>query len=254
MKRIISYLYFFPVFFLISLPVFSEPQDKNLQQSVGLMAMLYLSKGEVENYQKKIRSMEKRELKRTLKYINENGDNFLHLIVRLEGFEELNEIYNLDALLIQETEFIFESVGATEFIRLLKRKNNRGLSPLEEAVSSKLSQNSKHRETLSKHLSKKAMTFFYGEESPLPVKNRGLAYNALKYAVHSWNWNAQAVFKSVLYGFPFGGMGVGLLAVGESATHTTLGGVLLAAGATLCAHSFKKSYEGKKAKRILSEY
>lgn len=215
-------------------------------------------------------------LRKAFKMRDEEGNNILHGVIGLERSEKFSEKYNVERALIEEAEFIFQSVGPERFIRLLRQKNHQGISPLERVVLSKqLSESKDWREVaspymqqflglqdsedlrealeeLSSHPLTDKMEKLLGEV--IPVQNRGMAYSALKHVVKSHNWSWRAILARLPWGLVPAAAGAGTVAVGNTQTEFYGGSVIILAGAALCARGFKEWYDAMRVRRALTRF
>ncbi|MCZ0932510.1 MAG: hypothetical protein OXJ52_05090 [Oligoflexia bacterium] len=126
---------------------------KNLKAD-AVYLMEALDKGEVEAYEKRRNAINYRDVVRVLKFINNDGDNILHFLVRLERFESLSQDPNLDHFLFKEIQWIFDALHSWQFIGLMTKKNKQGISPAQSAAFSMLeSQEAGWKTNLSKPFS-----------------------------------------------------------------------------------------------------
>ena len=199
-------LWFLSVSFsLISFSVHSEDyyevnqeQEKIILQEEIEYLMEALKRGDVAAYHKRRLKRSKRDMKRIFELVNKDGDNIIHVLVRLEQFEDVKG-YKLDLLLIGEMKYI-RSLGAWQFIRLLTEKNKQGISPVQEAAVSKQMSESvdNWRSKLSAHLSDAVISKLLNGSVSIPSQNRGLAYQAVEVAVGSYKWWRTALDALVL--------------------------------------------------------
>ena len=99
--------------------------------------------------QKKI----KKAMKKAFKSTRGDGDNILHFIVRLGDSEAFKQIGDFEVL-FPDIELAYDVLGPKLFLKLLKQKNNKNISPALEAV-------------LSGGLAREALEDFLGRYSSL---------------------------------------------------------------------------------------
>ena len=169
-------------------------------------------------------------------------------MVRLERLEDLNQKYNLDRLLIEEAEYM-HGLGAWKFIQLLTKGNNQGLSPLQEAASSKhlFEFSNDQRVVLSNHLSENVLSKLFS--APIPPQNRGLAYKAFEMSVGNYSWPWRTAFDAMIFVVTPAGAALGAYVTGDG---TLIGGIGGAVAVFACAAVFKNSFNLRKAKKLLS--
>lgn len=250
-------LWFFSVFF--SFCAFSAHFDNSIEarhkrkkialQEDAESLMNLLEMGDVDAYREKKDNINYRDIKKIFQHVNDNGDNILHFLVRLERFEDLNQKYNLGDLLIEEAQYVFDVLPAWKFIQFLTQGNNQEVSPLREAASSKyLSEYLDERRTvLSNHLSENVLSKIFS--TPIPFQNRGLAYKALRRAVRSYSWPWRTAFDAMFSVVIPAGTGAIAYGFGDSVT-LGVGAGAVAVGA--CAVIFKRLSNLKKAEKLLS--
>lgn len=146
-----------------------------------------LERGDIEAYHKRGKKIGSKGMRRIFRrFVDGNGDNMLHFIVRLEQLESLRQEQNLNRLLVEETWRSFFTVQPLEFLRLLTKKNRKGNSPIEEASLFAL-RGKVEEDTLSPD--KKAGILRFLSTSPLPP-GEGLAYKAIRIVTGEvvWPW------------------------------------------------------------------
>ena len=223
-------LRFFAVVFIFgSFPVYSSLQGKR-----AVRLMKDLSVGNVEAYRSRKRGIGDDDMKKVFQFVNNNGDSFLHFLVRLERFESLQQVYspNVERVFIEEVMDIYETLPKWKFMKLLTSKNKEGFSPLEEAVISQAA--------LESPRDWKTVT--------IPSQNRGLAYKALQMAVGSYSWPSRAAFDAMILALP--PVGVGIIAY--NAGNDILAEIGVAAAVTACGFVFKRLSDSKRVRRELS--
>ena len=178
-------LSFFP--FVMYSPAGSEKISQNEATAYRLMTLL--SVGNIGGYQRIKQDIDPTDMEEIFTFVTQSGDSILHFIVNLERFADLRERYNLEQVLIKEVQFIFNILGPDQFIRLLRKKNNEGLSPLQEAISS--------TDTSLKSEGSKFFLLPYSSqnmivktlEERIPNQNRGLVYKVFQVVIGSYNWS-----------------------------------------------------------------
>ena len=77
----------------------------------------------------------KKAMKKAFKSTHGNGDNILHLIVRLGDSEAFKQIGDSQAL-FPDIKLVYDVLGPKLFLKLLKQKNNQKVSPAQKALLS----------------------------------------------------------------------------------------------------------------------
>lgn len=242
-------LWLFSVFFsFVSLSVYSRGLPDHLQQDAEFL-MRALEKGNVDAYLEKKGNINHKDIKKIFQFINNNGDNILHFLVRLEQFEGFKG-YNLDQLLIEEIQDVFDVLPSWKFMRFLTQGNNQGISPLSEAASSKYSSEylDERRTVLSNHLSENVLSKIFS--TPIPLQNRGLAYKAFQMVVGSYSWPWRTYADAMVFTGITAAVGGIPAYVFESADMGLGAGGAVALFA--CYVTFKRLSNLRRAQRLLS--
>ena len=180
-------VYSLPAHFDNSVEAHYKRRQISLQEDAKYL-MEALERGDVAAYHKRRLDRSKSDMRKIVELANDDGDNILHALVRLEQFEDVKG-YKLDLLLIGEMKYI-RRLGAWRFIRLLTKKNKQGIAPVQEAAVSKQMSESVDtwRSKLSAHLSDAVVSKLLNGSVSIPSQNRGLAYKAVEVAVGSYKW------------------------------------------------------------------
>ena len=118
-----------------------------ISKSLAFDFVHFLKKGNLEDCRQiidKYEGMDEKRLKRTAKVMRKtfksiahsSGDNILHFVVRLEQSETLKRAED-NLGILPEIQFVYDMVGPEQFLQFLVKKNDKGISPAEEAASSK---------------------------------------------------------------------------------------------------------------------
>lgn len=255
--RLLSVSFFFIFFSVHSLPVHfdNSVEARYIRKQIALQEdaeylMEALERGDVAAYHKRRLDRSKRDMKKIVTFVNGNGDNILHFLVRLEQFEDVKG-YALDRLLIGEMKYI-RSLGAWQFIRLLIKKNEQGIAPVQEAAASKQVSESTDtwRSKLSVHLSDAIASTLLDGSVSIPSRNRGLAYRAVEVAVESYKWPWRTVFDALVLVVP-PAVTTGVVTYASNGDMTLLG---IGGAVTLsaCAIIFKRLSNLREARHPLS--
>ena len=153
----------------------------------------------------------KKAMKKAFKSTHGNGDNILHLIVRLEDSEAFKQMD--DQALFPDIKLAYDVLGPDLFVKLLVQENNKKISPAQEAVH-------------SKGLAYRALVFFLSDLS--------------EYRYSSFQFSS-SFDQGLILGLLFGGLT--LLSAGLSWNDSGLiasGGGMLAGSVGACYMVFKK--------------
>ena len=180
-----------------------------IAQKKALELRELLSEGKIRAYQLFVRKdvdMRQKDIrKEVLSFIDKDGNNILHFLVRLQRFKSLYEKFNkeirtefvieaLEEMFVEEMEYVLDNLDEETFIRLLEDKNNKGLSPLQEAqlAQGHLESDEDWKKRLSsQNLHQRALEELSKESTAM--ENRGLAYQAFQTVVSSLNSNMRPV-------------------------------------------------------------
>lgn len=168
-------------------PAGSEEMSQNEAKAYRLMTLL--SVGNIGGYQRIRQDIPLKDMEEIFAFVTQDGDNILHFIVNLERFADLRERYDLEQVLIKEAQFIFNILGPYQFIQLLRKKNKKGLSSLQEATSS--TDTSPESEGTKIFLLPYSSTNMIEKalKERIPEQNRGLVYKIFQDVVGSYDWS-----------------------------------------------------------------
>ena len=251
----------FPVVMAFCFVSFSghSGQLSRKRKADALFMMEALSKGDILAYHGLWASLGIKGKKKILKFVNEDGDNILHFLVRLERFEILGSppsdyTTTPGNILLSEIHRI-KDLDAWAYARLLTQKNKQGVSPAQEAATSLdwtlMESDDNWRSKLLADLSEQTVLKLLGH--PVPPENRGLSYRSLKSAFEDYDWWYWRIpFEAVISGaviFTGGAVIAVSLADPELiSAPEVLGAGLLGA----CATSWLRLPRLRRAKRSLS--
>ena len=240
---------YFSILFLF--PINSQAKDDAFLLEVKEKALHLrdlLSKGDIEAYRsfsKSIAMRNKKTREAILSFVDPDGNNVLHFLVRLERFENLNQKYNLEELLVEEIRYVLDNLGEKTFARLSGEKNGQEFSPLQEAkfAQAPLESDKDWKLRLSQEPDFNRPAFSQLLEISTPEENRGSAFKALQTVAFSINSNMPPWEKTLyVIGGGFGILGgTILLSIGigtDSAVEITNGGASLVTGSGLCRLTF----------------
>ena len=251
MKNINFWLFAISFLFPVSFP----KADTDVEyESLHLISSL--SEGDLETYYERKKTLSKyMDIKKVLKFVNGNGDNILHFLVRLEQFNRWED-YQLKSQLKFELEDIFNTLGAWQFLRLAIKKNKKGISPVQEAAFSHyISESPDNRKAkLSEHFSQDTMKVLFGTAgSPT---NRGLAYEAMQTVVQNYRWpfrTARDALFLVLPPVAIAGMGASAYTEEPSAAVAAIGIGGGIAALSSCGLIIKRFSDWKQYKKVTTD-
>ena len=95
----------------------------------------YKVRQSIDKYEAGERKKIRKAMKKAFRSTHGNGDNILHLVVRLEQSDALKQVGDYRAL-VPDIRLAYDVLGPRLFLKLLNQKNDRGIAPAQEAASS----------------------------------------------------------------------------------------------------------------------